>query len=277
MWSRLSIAALVALSVNAVTVSAHEFWIEPEHYQVAVQEEIRARFRNGENFKGVGLPFFDRRSTLFDRVLGDERADAGARSGDNPAFAWTSPEDGLLVIAHETTPSTVSYKTWEKFAAFADHKGFPDIRARHEARGLPMDGFTESYTRHVKALVAVGTGAGQDRALGLATEFVALANPYTDSLAPGDGTGPAGSLPVLLLYQGAPRADAQIEIFERRRDDTVTISTTRTDARGQALIPLRHGAEYLLDAVVLRPAPDGGKAVWETLWAGLTFRAPDAP
>jgi hypothetical protein len=39
-------------------------------------------------------------------------------------------------------------------------------------------------------------------------------------------------------------------------------------------IPVKSGHEYLLDAVVLRAAdPDDG-AVWETLWAALTFAVP---
>ena len=55
---------------------------------------------------------------------------------------------------------------------------------------------------------------------------------------------------------------------------TVTVTTTRTDTAGKARIAVAAGHEYLLDAVVLRPAPEGAKAVWETLWAALTFAVP---
>ena len=81
-----------------------------------------------------------------------------------------------------------------------------------------------------------------------------------------------------LLYQGGPRADAQIEIFERDARGAVTITTLRTDSAGEARIPVKPGHDYLLDAVVLRePAPDLAAehdAVWETLWAALTFGVP---
>lgn len=256
--------AAIAAGLLASTAHAHEFWIEPEHYQVAPQDEIRARFRNGENLEGVALPYFERRSVRFERVLGDLREPVLPRSGDNPAFVWSAPEDGLLVIAHETTPSKITYKEWAKFEAFAAHKDFPDIRARHIARGLPEDNFTETYTRHVKVLVGVGTGHGADMALGLETEFVALANPYTDDMSDG--------FPVRLLYEGAPRSGALIEVFARGPDGSVQVSTTRTDDAGEARIAVTPGTEYFLDAVVLRPAPEGETAVWETLWAGLGFR-----
>jgi hypothetical protein len=84
---------------------------------------------------------------------------------------------------------------------------------------------------------------------------------------------------VELRYQGAPRVDAQVEVFDRAPDDTVTITLHRTDAAGLATVPVLAGHEYLFDAVVLRRAPDPGDdpnaPVWETLWAALTFAVPE--
>lgn len=120
-------------------------------------------------------------------------------------------------------------------------------------------------------MLAVGAGVGVDRALGLQTEFVAFSNPYDP--------GFAGLFRVKLLYKGRPRTDAQIEVFEKAPDGTVVITITRTDAAGHADIMVKPGREYLLDAVVLRPAisvgtPAKGGPVWETLWAAMTFAVP---
>ena len=247
-------------------VMAHEFWIAPEQYQLKPGDTLVAQFKNGENFTGINLGYFDRRSRRFDMVQGAQTTPLTPRMGNIPVLDMALQDPGLVVIAHETTPSSIRYDEWEAFQAFADHKDFPDIRARHLARGLPETGFSESYTRHAKTLVSVGDGAGQDRALGLETEFVALANPYTDDLT--------GGLPVQLLYQGAPRAHAQVELFARSPEGQVTVTLTRTDDQGRAVIPVTSGHEYLLDAVVLRESPTGADDVWETLWAALTFRVP---
>jgi hypothetical protein len=110
----------------------------------------------------------------------------------------------------------------------------------------------------------VGAGAGTDLRTGMATEFVALENPYDD---PGD------TVRVQLWEGDSPRADAQVEIFDRAPDGITTIDTVRTDAAGIAEIPVRPGHSYLLDAVILREADTGG-AVWRTLWAALTFAVP---
>lgn len=227
---------------------------------------IAASFRNGEQFKGSQLAFFDSRSARLDLLQGGESRPIEARSGDIPAITVPTPDDGLVILVHQTAPSTLTYKTWDKFRKFAEHKDFAGIRARHLDRGLPEADFAETYTRFVKTLVAVGGGAGSDAGTGLETEFVALDNPYTDDLSNG--------MTVLLLYQGHPRGDAQVEVFERDETGAVAVTLLRTNEQGVVRVPVRSGRTYLLDAVVLRPAPDDSAPVWETLWAALTFAVP---
>lgn len=267
---RLIRLSVLFLAVFAAPASSHEFWIEPEEYQVETGQPIAAHLRNGEKFKGISLAWFENRFTRFDIVQGDSVRPVEGRMGDTPALVADAGPSGLLVITHETTASTIAYKDWEKFLNFVDHKDFRSAVADHEANGWSKEEFRESYTRHAKALVAVGDGAGQDRDMGLETEFVALTNPYS--------AGFDGTMTVKLLYKGSPRDDAQVEVFEKSTDDAVTISLFRTDASGQAQIPVKPGHSYLFDAVVLRPSDLAGTEdrapVWETLWAALTFAVP---
>lgn len=230
-----------------------------------------ADLRNGELFKGTRQSYFADRNTRLDVTLGDEIAPITGRMGDRPAIQLPAPaQDGLMILAHEAAPSTLTYKEWPKFMKFVNHKDFKEAEAIHTARGWAQEGFKEVYTRHSKSLIAVGDGTGSDRELGLVTEFVALENPYAADF---DGT-----LDVALLYNGAPRADAQIEVYERDAENAVTVTITRTDDMGRAAIPLNGGMEYLLDAVVLRPVEGATTVeegpVWETLWASLTFAVP---
>ena len=237
---------------------------------MAPGDAIQADIRNGERFEGRALSYFERSTVRLEQAFDGTTTTVEARSGDLPALTLQAPDsDGLLVLAYETTPSQVTYRDWEKFLRFAHHKDFADIEARHDAAGYPRDTFREGYTRHAKALIAVGDGRGADRKMGLETELVALTNPYAADF---DGT-----MRVALTYQGEPRGDAQVEVFDRAPDGTVEITLARTDAEGQAAIPVAPGHEVLLDAVVLRPAPESdapNAPVWETLWAALTFRVP---
>ena len=262
-----------ALCIGALQAQAHEFWISPDAYAVDVGDPVTARFRNGEELRGSTLSFIPGRSARFDMVVGGEVLPVPAQIGDDPAFDLPRLREGLVAIVHETRDQDLRYDAkdgrsgWERFVAFTEHKAMDGVPEAHLARGLPREGVTERYRRFAKALVAVGDGAGSDRAVGLRTEIVAEANPYTDDLS--------GGMPVRVLFEGAPRADAQIELFEKGADGAVSITLHRTDADGRAVLPVAPGHEYLADAVTMLPAEDGD-AMWESLWAALTFAVPDA-
>lgn len=232
---------------------------------------LTADLKNGEKYKGTRQSFFEDRNTRFEVIMGDQTSPVTGRMGDRPAIQLPAPgQDGLMIIAHEAAPSTITYKEWPKFMKFVAHKDFKEAEAIHAARGWAKENFKETYTRHSKSLIAVGDGAGSDRELGLVTEFVALENPYAEDF---DGT-----LDVALFYNGEPRSDAQIEVYARDDEDNVTITITRTDDAGRAAIALSAGMDYMLDAVVLRPVEGATTVeagpVWETLWASMTFAVP---
>lgn len=261
----------VIFSVLAAPLSAHELWLEPLNYEIAPDGNLEAEIVNGQNFEGTRLPYLPQRYRHFISFLDGTGTLVTGRAGDTPALNMPASGDGLHVIVYQSTAATISYDAWEKFQKFADHKDFPDAGVRQIERGLPLEGFSEVYTRYSKSLIAAGSGAGADLETGLETELVALTNPYTDDLS--------GGFRVSLLYQGAPRADEQVELFEKAADDTVIVTYHRTDENGVATLPVRAGHSYMIDAVVLREpsqamAEQTG-AVWETLWANLTFAVPD--
>jgi hypothetical protein len=261
---------LAAATTPAAPVAAHEFWIEPLDYQVPPDGNLTGHLVNGEAFAGVTYSFLPQRFTRFDLAMADSLAPVEGRLGDKPALNLPAPAEGLAVAAYVSQIDVVRYDEFAAFLRFAAHKDFPDMDARHRAAGHPETGFGEAYSRFAKTLIAVGAGAGADRRLGLETEIVALANPYVDDVTEG--------LPVQVFSGEDIRADAQVELFEKAPDGTVEITYHRTDAEGVALLPVRPGHSYLVDAVLLRePAPDLAAArdvVWETLWASLTFAVP---
>jgi hypothetical protein len=116
---------------------------------------------------------------------------------------------GLAVIVHETTPRDLTWDEWDRFAAFAEHKGLGDVAAMQEERGLDRIDVREE-------LLPLCQVAGRHRPRPWRrwrgrsrTEFVALANPYTDDLA--------GAFPVQLWLDGEPRRTSQVEVSPARR------------------------------------------------------------
>ncbi|MEX0347592.1 MAG: DUF4198 domain-containing protein [Rhizobiaceae bacterium] len=251
--------------------AAHEFWLAPLAYQPAADSRIEAHIVNGEKFEGIKLAYIPRKFKSFVIVHAGRAVPAKSRLGSRPALNQQALGDGLHIIAYQSEADTVNYSKFEKFQKFADHKDFPDIRARHLRRDLPEKNFREVYTRYSKALIGVGSGNGDDVRTGLETELVALDNPYTADLTDG--------LRVQLFYSGEVRVNAQVELFEKREGEDVSVTYYRTDVHGIATLPVQPGHDYMVDAVVLREpdtkiATESG-AVWETLWANLTFSVPE--
>ncbi|MEM9342458.1 MAG: DUF4198 domain-containing protein [Pseudomonadota bacterium] len=262
--------ALAASALCLIPAHAHEFWIDPLQYTVAPGDPVVADIRVGEEFVGVAYTYFPKNFKRSELQQGATATPNEGRLGDRPALTATA-EEGLAVLVHQTTDSRVSYSGMEKFRNFVTHKDAKWTLAAHAERGLPEDRFVEVYSRYAKSLIAVGDGAGNDAEAGLEIELVARTNPYTEDTS--DGVG------VTLLYQGDPRPDAQIEVFEKAPDDSVAVFFERTDATGEAVIPVKPGHRYMVDSVVLRePSRDkieATGAAWESLWANLTFAVPD--
>lgn len=268
MLKHLSIAAFAACIASGV--NGHEFWIDPERHVVAPGEEIVAATRVGELYEGNSYSYVPNRARRFDYASGGTVTEVTSRMGDNPAFRMTAPEPGLFTIIHVTGDSIITWDEFEKFETFVRHKDAAWTLEAHDARGLSKIDVSEVYSRYAKSLVAVGDGAGADRDYGLLTEITALENPYTGDVDDG--------IDVKVTYEGAPRANTQVEVFQKGEDGAVEVFTVKTDTEGIATVPVQPGHRYMLDAVVLRePSAEIAEArrvVWESLWANLTFEVP---
>ncbi|WP_448326451.1 DUF4198 domain-containing protein [Sulfitobacter sp. M13] len=251
---------------------AHEFWLDTPAYQVQPGAEMTTDIRNGQLFEGTRLAYFPNNTERFDITFDGATTAIEARMGDIPALKMAAPNmDGLAIIAHEAKATLLTYSDWQTFVGFTVHKDFMQAVADHRDNGYPQDKVRERYSRHSKALIAVGDGHGDDKALGLETELVALTNPYT--------LGADQQMEVALTYQQEPRRDVQVEVYERTASKDVTVTKYRTDDAGHVQFPVTAGMTYLVDAVVLRPAPDVETTPtsphWESLWASLTFAVPE--
>jgi len=234
--------------------------------------EITTDIRNGELFEGTTLAYFGNRTERFDLTFAGKTLPVQARMGDSPALRMKAPgRDGLLTVVHEASPSSLTYKDWDTFVGFTEHKDFKTALQEHLDAGYPQDSVRERYSRYSKALIAVGDGNGSDSHHGMETELTALTNPYAADFN--------DQMTVALTYQDAPRVDVQVEVYEKTPANDVTVTKYRTDDAGEVTFPVTPGMTYLVDSVVLRPAPDAKETDqsphWESLWASLTFAVPE--
>lgn len=260
---------------------AHEFWIEPSSFQPELNKSITADLLVGTDFLGVSEIYVPDQIEVF-ALLGPmadkpiNRTKITGRYGDRPAATMAINKTGLYVILHQTAPVYLTYLAANKFDRFAREKGFENALSTHLDRGLSLTKITEQYQRFAKSLIAVGEAGSasmaKDRHLGLAIELVAEVNPYQ--------TPPPKIMPIRLFFAGKPLANAQITVFTRHNPRDVESIKYQTDTNGRTNFPLLPGRDYLVDSVILRPSTGpntvGGRpaAMWESLWASLTFKMP---
>lgn len=264
------LSVVLSLACIAIPAKGHEFWIDPKDFTVAPGKLVEGELRVGEAYEGVGIAFLPPQFRKFRFSINGKVGDVPGRIGDRPALRMSAPEAGLLVVSHVTTDSKIVWDDWQDFVNFVEHKDAAWVLDAHKARGLDEIDASEAFSRYAKSLIAIGFPEGNDRVMGLETEIVALENPYIGQTEDG--------LDVRVLYQGEPRANEQIEVFEKSAKGEVSIFTVKTDAKGEATIPVKPSHRYMLDSVVVRePSAELAAELdveWESLWANLTFSVP---
>ncbi len=266
-----SVALAIFLAAQASALLAHDFWIEPTTFHPAPGEEVGVRLRVGEVLVGDAVPRLGRQIVRFDAVA---EAAAGASTavaradGAEPAGRWQPRAAGPYTLVYVSSGAYAELAA-ERFADYLVEEGLDGALAETRRRGEDEVPARERYTRHAKALVAVGAPQASreafTRPFGLELELVPDENPLR--LAPG------ASLAVRLLARGKPLAGAQLVGRAGARPGAAQIA--RTDAQGRATLHLDCGGLWLVKAVHMVRAADNPLAEWHSAWASLTFSLPE--
>ncbi len=249
------------------SVSAHEMWLEPISYEIAKGDKLLAHEKVGQNFKGNKYAYLASSYEQLNITMNGVTRSLNLRLGSLPAVQDVINDEGLLVLSAMTKPTKLTYKDREIFDKFLKMEGLDWVFKAHKDRGLPEIGFTEVYRRFPKSLIKVGEGIGQDKALGLPLEWVAVTNPYHAK----------DIIKMQLLWKGEPYADAHVSVFNKPQADTDKPVKTDyfTNQQGLISIPLKQRGFYLINAVKMIKPDDQiyqeYGAVWESLWASMTF------
>jgi len=259
---RLIVAVMVASS--AVSLSAHDVWIEPTTFAPKLGDLVGLRLRVGQDFLGDPMPH---NTALVDQFVvedGGGRRPVVGRHGADPAGVLRVATPGLLVVGYRSHPSTVE-QTADKFTQYLKEEGLEAITALRARRG-ETGPVRELYSRCAKSLLLAGgaTGAREargDRPLGFTLELVAERNPF--AMDPGE------ELPVRLTYESRPLAGALVVAINRLHPSEKVSARSDRDGRVRFRLP-RTGA-WLIKAVHMVEAPASADADWVSYWASLTF------
>lgn len=258
----------LSLIVAAAPAMAHDFWVQPQRFQVEAGAPLGATFEVGHGANrqrwGNGPDRIVQVTDIFNGKRVDQRARLRSAGPADLVTSFASP--GLHVLAMQTVHSYSDLPAI-RFNDFLKEEGLvPAIAARKRAGTSNTPG-RERYSRRAKALIQVGarTAANQalaTRPIGLKLEIVPERNPYA--------LGASRKLPVHVLYRGRRLAGAMVK-FTNLDQDAKPLAVAITDRAGRVFFDVPATGKYLLNVIWTESVKDDARADFDTTFSSLTF------
>jgi uncharacterized GH25 family protein len=266
MRCRQSVLFVTIVVLSAHSAHAHDLWLIPPETATGKQP-VTILAHVGMDFpKSEIAPDTDRYPRKF-VIRGDGKiADVkSVGKKDTSALLEAEVAPGINVIGVATTPRILELEA-DKFNEYLVTDGMPHIfRLRVKEKTLNQAA-KERYQKSPTALVRVGAGATGEwnKPLRLPLQIVPLQNPFERK--PGD------TLRVRVYFQKEPLKNANLG-WHRPGDGDTPAGTVRTDAKGEALIPIAD-AGLMTIRLTHMTRPKMPDYEWESFWTTLTFRIP---
>jgi len=250
---------------------AHEYWLAPSTFRAGPADTVTVGALAGEGFAGERKLFTPGRTIRWRVRAGRDLDLMPASNPDDTLWVRFTPGDrGGLLFAYESNFASLTLDGGS-FDRYLEEEGLDGPRQTRRARGDSGPG-RERYRRCAKSYLPGNDSRRALEPLGMPCEIVPLSVP---------GQGPA--LRVRVLFEGRPLAGALLGAWHQSfqadgrpldpvRRETAPLSWSgRTDARGEAVVPVEATGEWLLSLVHMIRSRDPAAADWESTWASLTF------
>ncbi|MGI9077436.1 MAG: DUF4198 domain-containing protein [Gemmatimonadaceae bacterium] len=266
-------AATIVFLLTAALLSAHDFWLVPDAFQITPGGTLEVRGQTSSKFPtSEAAVALDRIAEA--RVIGTSSEAAVtdlSHSGKSLLLRHRPATAGQRIVAVVVKPRSVR-ESAQGFKRYMVLEGAPQLAERYEREGLlpKTDSITRRYAKYAKTVIEVGRGGPRafGRVAGHPAEFVPLNDPA--ALRAGD------TLAVRLLYRGQPLANAHVHAgaatAASSHDGAQKDLSLVTDANGIAHVAVGENGLWNVRTIHIVPATRGSGADWDVHWATLVFR-----
>lgn len=254
-----------------LTLSAHDLFLKTDRYFLRPNERGELSLFNGTFDQSENAISRDR--MINSRIIGPDYTfvpSAGDWYDEEEAafLRYQAGKAGTYAAGVSTRARNIELSAAD-FNAYLAHDGVLDILERRKAQGRLDEPATESYAKHVKALLQVGQERTDHYAtvFGYPVEFVPLSNPY--AAAAGD------RLTFRLLQAGEPLPGQLVYFDHRAPGESVAghhhdEASARTDANGAFTVVVDHAGTWYLRTIHMVESEEEGLD-YISNWATLTF------
>lgn len=278
--------AAITLVLSAGVLSAHDFWIVPDAFQIASGGSMDVRGQTSTKFP-TSLSAVALERVAEARLVGassDERLADLSISGKSILIRHRPTTPGQRIVAVALV-SRSSRTTPERLKRYIALEGAPELAERYDREGAypKSDSVTQIATKFAKTLVEVGSDGPRAFAkpVGHALELVPANDP--SKLRVGD------TLMVRLLYHGQPVSGAHLHAGAAPPGITATSDSAvaagpaakdlsvETGLDGTARIPVGQPGLWNVRTLHAAPAAGGVGGTWEVYFATFVFAVAEGP
>lgn len=267
MFNHLRKMCLLVLLVSPFS-HAHDFWLEPETFQVTAPSKVQIDFQVGHK-DDVGP--WDLR---WKRIVGlrqyqqDGISDLSASvepisSRQRGSAQATLASEGTVVVGFESHHS-ISELNAERFNNYAEKEGLKLVLANRLTTNSVDKPGREIYSRRAKAIIQSGKALTNNvlQPIGHTLEIVPLTHPYKPS--------DSDDLSIKLMFKGKPLANAKVRLVSLDNEQIADVSvTTNTQGVAQFLVP--KSGKWMFASVWGVPLSDDSRAEFESYFSSMTI------
>ncbi|TWR30641.1 DUF4198 domain-containing protein [Mucilaginibacter pallidiroseus] len=259
------IKALVFVCVIGLTSFVSDRFLMPGSFYLHKGDKINLHLLSGDNFTKEGESQYNASQTLkFNLYEGKKVTDLTKVTADkaSPVLNYTLNNTGLGLIEMSSKPQN-DIVPRDEFLAYLTDQGY-DAFAEKNKNATKLN-FVERQHLFLKTLFSVDDKGGNLYKQNLQNEFeiVLQQNPFKQNY--GDDMSAA------VYFKGKPLKDCNVMLYIRTTGGTVVPQKFSTDTEGKIYFNLTRNGVYMLRAMQMIEAPEGGDVDFITWNTTFTF------
>lgn len=249
-----------------ISVSGHEFWIQPDRFIYKRTEPVNIKFLTGENFSGDN--WSEDKGTInclelyyADVVDKDLVTNLGNDKGDSLQLAMI--DEGTVMITLNTKDSILGVEAG-KFNQHMKDNNPADTVTDENTNGDSTKVIHEKYQRSVKTIFQVGERFTNvfNKKTDLPLDIIPLDHPYT--------VAEDGNFEVQVFFMGQKLKKTKIKVWHKF-DEEITQKDYSTDGDGRMKFFLSPKGEWMVSCAKTIKLENDSSAEWQTYQGSLTW------
>jgi uncharacterized GH25 family protein len=252
------ITALLVLCV--ISVSAHEFWLQPGKFIYKKGETANIKFKVGENWAGNRskinfLTFYNNETTKdIANLISDNNGDS---------LQLILLDEGTAMVAYNGLNSFIELQA-EKFNDYLKEDGLKDAIEYRRQHNETDSMSHEFYQRSVKTILQVGKKYDNTYSLTtkLPVDIIPLKHPYE--------VKNKQEINFKVLFQQKPLANHLIKIWHRINNKTIFLEKI-SDENGEIKFTVTTKGKWMVSTVQMIRLQKENNSQWQSYWGSCTW------